>query len=268
MTACAVPPSSASGRDHPYPLTMAAWRVAGASVRGASHERSGLPNQDAVAWASVDAGVVVAVADGHGSPRSPHSDVGARLAVDTAVRLGGGFLEGEASALEASFVPALVGGWADAVRAEAAWQPGDDDLLPFGSTVLVALLGERTAGLVQLGDGDIVTVSSAGVAARPLPPDPRLIANQTTSLCTPTAVADVRVAAVDLAVVSLVLLSTDGYGNSFADDTGFLAAGPDLLARVEQDGLDDVAGQLPGWLAESAQVAGDDVTLAMAVRTD
>ncbi|HEY5311471.1 MAG TPA: protein phosphatase 2C domain-containing protein, partial [Pirellulales bacterium] len=57
------------------------------SVRGSSHERSGLPNQDAINWwpAEPSAGCfVLAVADGHGSAKSFRSDAGARLAVETA----------------------------------------------------------------------------------------------------------------------------------------------------------------------------------------
>jgi len=43
------------------------WQVVGCSVKGASHVRSGLPNQDAMRWlpeGGVDATVIIAVADG------------------------------------------------------------------------------------------------------------------------------------------------------------------------------------------------------------
>ena len=64
--------------------------VVAASVRGATHEDRGVPNQDAVARRlddGVDARLVVALSDGHGSARSFRSDVGAQIAVDTAARL-------------------------------------------------------------------------------------------------------------------------------------------------------------------------------------
>src|SRR5881397_846411 len=63
------------------------WRVAGASRRGSSHVRSGLPNQDAIEyWASADGNTaVMAVADGHGSGLCFRSEVGSRVAVTTAV---------------------------------------------------------------------------------------------------------------------------------------------------------------------------------------
>src|SRR5207249_2136853 len=65
------------------------WRVGGASRRGRSHVRSGLPNQDAIEyWASADGNTaVMAVADGHGSALCFRSGVGSRVAVTTAVEL-------------------------------------------------------------------------------------------------------------------------------------------------------------------------------------
>lgn len=62
------------------------WRTLTASVRGAAHERSGLPNQDAVRVARFDEGraLLVALADGHGSAKNFRSQPGARLAVATA----------------------------------------------------------------------------------------------------------------------------------------------------------------------------------------
>jgi serine/threonine protein phosphatase PrpC len=58
------------------------WRVAGRSVRGASHQRRGAPNQDAIIWAPDHGGtVILAVADGHGSRASYRSGTGSALAV-------------------------------------------------------------------------------------------------------------------------------------------------------------------------------------------
>jgi hypothetical protein len=67
------------------PKTPALYRVAGKRVRGTAHARTGKPCQDAIDWWEQDGVVVLAVADGHGSERSPHSDRGARIAVDAAI---------------------------------------------------------------------------------------------------------------------------------------------------------------------------------------
>ena len=63
------------------------WKVAHACVRGSSHQRSGLPNQDAVQCTVTPAAqgtvAVAVVSDGHGSPRHFRSQIGSSLAVST-----------------------------------------------------------------------------------------------------------------------------------------------------------------------------------------
>src|SRR5687767_9021763 len=66
------------------------WKVTGRSVRGASHERKDLPNQDAIVWRPPDGEglpLVLAVSDGHGSSKYIRSDVGAKLAAEVATDL-------------------------------------------------------------------------------------------------------------------------------------------------------------------------------------
>src|SRR5947209_2067723 len=66
------------------------WRVLGCSVRGASHRRAGVPNQDAIAWAQppdAASGTILSVADGHGAAASFRSATGSTLAVQAAIRL-------------------------------------------------------------------------------------------------------------------------------------------------------------------------------------
>jgi len=60
------------------------WRVAAVSVRGASHEKTGQPCQDAHHWAALpDGTVLAAVADGAGS--AALSEIGATVATQAAV---------------------------------------------------------------------------------------------------------------------------------------------------------------------------------------
>ncbi|MFM9965230.1 MAG: protein phosphatase 2C domain-containing protein [Planctomycetaceae bacterium] len=72
------------------------WRVWTCSVRGASHVRQQLRNQDAAAhWIAGDEPqqpVVLAVADGHGSDKSFRSHVGSDFAVSTAIDMGREFV--------------------------------------------------------------------------------------------------------------------------------------------------------------------------------
>jgi hypothetical protein len=62
----------------------------------------------------------------------------------------------------------------------------------------------------------------------------------------------------------LILLSTDGYANSFREDRGFLAVGPDLLQMIRAEGIGPITGKLESWLREaSEQGSGEDITLGI-----
>jgi serine/threonine protein phosphatase PrpC len=274
------------------------WQVIGQSVRGASHERSGTPNQDAIHWlAESGAGtsLVLAVADGHGSARYSRSHIGATLAVETAAQVIHDFLAGQRGADNLSLVKraaeewlpaALVRAWLAAVGEHIKAHPfseveldslgsGDgaaadkvSDRLPiaYGSTLLAAAVAGTFIMYLQLGDGEIITVTEKGEVSKPLAKDDRLFANETTSLCTPDAWRDFRVSfqPISHAQPALILLATDGYPNSFRDESGFLKVGSDILEIIQVQGLGSVAENLEGWLADSTNAgSGDDLTLGI-----
>ena len=137
--------------------------------------------------------------------------------------------------------------------------------LAYGATLLAAAATDRVLLYLQLGDGEILSVTAQGTTTRPLPPDDRLIANQTTSLCQPEAWRDFRSAWVtNGALPSLVLLSTDGYANSFRSDEDFLKIGQDYLEIIREQGISSLAEELPAILTEATQQgSGDDITLAI-----
>jgi len=152
-------------------------------------------------------------------------------------------------------------GAADAVRAEP--------LLAYGATLLAVLVTEACAVYLQLGDGDILSVSEAGEVRRPLPKDEKLFANETTSLCLDDAWRHVRVRvdALDQGPPPLIVVATDGYPNSFRDEKGFLKVGSDLLAMIRSEGLQAVRDSLPGWLRETSRFgSGDDITVGLICR--
>jgi serine/threonine protein phosphatase PrpC len=271
--------------------------VVGASVRGTVHRRDGVPNQDAVAWAGPsghEGRVVAAVSDGHGSPKAFRSRRGAQLAVKVGVEAGAAFLErlGRAGlgALDhhawAPLTREIVDRWAADVRADLAAGPlrehelatvaeidgpsarravESDPTLAYGATLLLVAVMGSFALFLQLGDGDILVVPAAGRVARPLRDDPRLFANETTSLCMPDAAREFRVACQPLTGPGpqVLLLATDGLANAYQDDTSFLQIGTDLLARIGAVGMDAVAAELEAFLQEAAEHSGDDVTVAV-----
>lgn len=271
------------------------WDVMGASVRGATHIRTKQPNQDAVAWYAPvhrEDCLILAVSDGHGAPRYLRSHKGAKLAVKLAVELLQEFAAEENAAEELSTLPDQIDGrltrtlvrtWQSAVRHDLAAHPfteaeqiiwneqrkkDDDPVRAYGATLVAALITPQYLLLLQLGDGDILIVDSAGRVGRPpMPPDPRLIANQTTSLCGPTAWQDMRAyfQAFTARPPALVMLATDGYSNSFASDDGFTAAASDILEAIRSQGPHKTRIQLPAWLrATSKAGSGDDISVALA----
>ncbi len=296
------------------------WRIVGESVRGASHERTNLPNQDAIQW-SPERGdatpLILCVSDGHGSAKYFRSDTGSRLAVDTAVEVIQEFLDGQDDinnlsiikrTAEEKLTQALTHRWREAVLSDieargftademnllkgnkgktASAQTsadGEDDsnsvstedattfgYLAYGATLLCVVVTKDYILYLQLGDGDILTVSERGEVIKPLTADERLFANETTSLCSRDGWRDFRA---DFQVMSgeppaLILLSTDGYANSFRDEAGFLKVGSDLLEMIREDGLESVSDNLEMWLAEaSKEGSGDDITLGLICRMD
>lgn len=282
------------------------WGVIPETRPGASHRRNGLPNQDAERsqvdhhgrWA------VAAVADGHGSRRCPRSDRGSKYAAEIAVEMLAGYtLDGwEPSAVhrdsEVDLPQRLVLRWRERVDADLSvhpFTPADLDALApsdqkvvkadprsaYGTTVVAALLTERFGLYLQLGDGDILVLSEgADEPFRPLPPDPRSFANETASLGVSRAGsssrpgergpwADVRVKVVPMggSPPSAVLLTTDGYPNSFVNDAEFLKAAASLRRIGRDHGWDYIREELGGWLEEASEKgSGDDVTVALLVR--
>jgi hypothetical protein len=137
----------------------------------------------------------------------------------------------------------------------------------YGSTLLAVAATARWIAYLQLGDGDILAVDEKGTTSRPVPGDPKLIGNRTSSLCQEDAAGQLRVR-VESEMPALITLSTDGYANGFQTDADFLQIGPDYLQMVqsERDGLGE---RLPAILGEATrQGSCDDITLILLVRNE
>lgn len=276
----------------------------GETVPGASHLRAGVPNQDAILQVRESGRglpLVVSVSDGHGSNKCFRSDRGSRFAVRAATRLVGEFLDesrglpGNAeleSKAKDSLPHEFVMRWREAVEADLKARPFTEEelgaveqkdgsrarklveenpLLAYGATSLTVAVADSFALYLQLGDGEILNVSELGEVARALPEDERLFANETTSLCTPDAEKNFRIRLQQIAdePPALILLSTDGYVNSFSDSAGFFKVGTDLLEMLHADGFDPINASLQGWLEEATRSgSGDDCTVALLCRMD
>jgi Protein phosphatase 2C len=269
------------------------WRGFARSVQGASHVRRGAPNQDAGGTAPLAkaAGIVLAVADGHGDKLHARSERGSRFAVSVALDLVVRWI-GQANGAPplaliesaADLKVQLIDNWRAAVDADlevdrprgSATLPGGSAIdvnqarVLYGTTLIVAALTDTCAVYFQIGDGDLLAVTSDGHARLIFPADPDLPLNRTDSLCQADAIDRLRVCVEpfeDVPAPELVQLSTDGYANSFSDDGAFLQVAQDLKAYVASRGLGWVAERAENWLTEtSASGSGDDITLAVAWR--
>jgi serine/threonine protein phosphatase PrpC len=272
--------------------------VTTATAVGASHRARDAAGQDAVAVTPgsgegpATGPLVAAVADGHGHWKHFRSGRGAQFAVDVACAAA---LEAasefaacgdseEVISLAASVLaPGVLTAWREAVTADVAAAPirseerptgeeptGDSDpVVAYGTTLLMCAVLGRWIVLAQIGDGDIVVVTGDGKALTPVPIDPSLDGRISTSLCQSTALSSFRYAAIDQesTPVSLVMLATDGYGNSQVADPWQPAVGEDLYDLVAERGWEWVREALPTWVSRCASNEGsrDDTTVALAM---
>lgn len=265
------------------------WCAITETVRGATHLKSGLPNQDAIGVKRTDTGIVVAISDGHGSSRYVRSDIGAKLAVEVAVEELSPLLKrknsqrASASELESHLAQVLVRKWDRAVESHLAESPlsideriksglsAEDDRLCYGATLIAMVATGRFMLYLQLGDGDIIVVEQSGNISRPLSKDPALIGNETTSLSSSDAWNKMQIISRSLdrdnrcEQPALILAATDGYANSFKDEAAFLQAGKDyyrLLSR--SDGVSVIQEHVHAWLREASDnFSGDDISLVL-----
>ncbi len=135
------------------------WRYIFVSVEGSSHQKSGLPCQDAsdCRLISLDDGetvLIMAASDGAGS--ADRSDIGASLCCSMFIQEVTAFLRGggDVSQITRDFVRNWLEAFQEAVRHRAE----EDELTPrdFACTIIAAVLGHDSAVFIQVGDGVIV----------------------------------------------------------------------------------------------------------------
>jgi hypothetical protein len=167
------------------------WRLAGASVIGTSHLADGKVCQDAHGFQMLPgAGFVAAVSDGAGS--APLSDVGSRLAVETAVGNVTRALAGPAPVAEEGWSALLrtaFGAAADALAAAAAEREVPAAQLSATLLVVVVHPARSLVGAV----GDCVAVVRDGTWLLPVPPSRGEYANETTFLTSPAWTQSLRI---------------------------------------------------------------------------
>lgn len=234
--------------------------------------------------------LLLAAADGHGASPHSRSHHGARFAVEVFLGLAGEFAE---RAVRGQSLPRLraeaqqrmphdiVRAWEERCAEHLREHPLDTpppaadeppkrrDLLPYGTTLVGAVLTPGLVAAWQLGDGELTLVGQdTGGPLLPLAPVHPELGDETDSLCSRDAPMLMRVHWAPLARSArppgLLMLSTDGLSKSFVDRAGFEEFARGFYTRLERTGLSAVQDDLPQWLARAAGYSGDDTTLVAA----
>jgi hypothetical protein len=263
-------------------FSLTQWSVIGNKVRGHSHFQKNQPCQDAIAWQVTDQYVVLAVADGHGSDKCPYSEDGSDIAVQTMISFlkkninnfsmaaGNRFYDNVIEKMPAE----IVKNWSTEVlkfHKEEQREPDVDSkiLHKYGSTLLAAMVTPSYSFLAQIGDGDLLVLTTEGTIIRPFERDERLIANQTTSLCNSNAASYFNIyfrQHGQSPLPLMLMLSTDGYSNSYRSEEGFEHVVHDYWHMLTEHGTDRVAESLAGFLAETSRDgSGDDISLGLII---
>ena len=251
------------------------WYIIGDTARGAAHVRHDKPNQDAWGFVQTDDYVCVAVADGHGSEKHYHSDIGAELAVTSALDLLQAFAAQTFSARHIKqsaeyLARKLVQAWRSAVdEFDGGKTPAEQRYNVYGTTLISTLVTADYALYLQIGDGDLLLLDAANHVLRPLQKQEQLLANETYSLSTEDAMYRVEHRLQFFShhpKPQLIFLATDGYANSFADEFGLQQAVQDFQTQINEHGIKTVQENLAQWLYEtSEQGSGDDVSVVLLV---
>ena len=144
--------------------------------------------------------------------------------------------------------------------------------IAYGSTLITAVLTKNYVLFFQIGDGNILIVDNFRNVKSPFDKldetadENHAITplNYTSSLCMNSSWFDFKVriySTYDLKP-KLILLTTDGYYNSFKNDMGYYKIGSDYLDILNNYGPDHMQNKLKLMLkSTSSSGSGDDITL-------
>ena len=264
-------------------------KIIGRSVVGASHIRSGIVCQDSFGVLKLSDGVyALAVADGHGSSSCPYSKEGSDRACRAFLETMKGLYEnynlnlGTLATLlnregDTAIAKEICMKWQDKVkrahrRAHREMPKTDDGRIDtsklikqYGTTLIGALVTPDYLFALQIGDGDISYIDGDGVHA--VLESDKILGVETHSLSRNNA-WEKAISAIHtfdfIHSTSALMLSTDGFANSYVGEAGYETACKDYFDMLCQYGAQAVEDNLKDWLTEtSAEGCGDDVTVML-----
>ena len=186
------------------------------SIRGASHDDSGKPCQDASISIVHDDYAVAVVSDGHGGSRYYRSEIGSKLAVQASIDvitscMGEGRsdfitgLESDPSKVLKRVTDAVLTRWTDLVMQYDTENPPSEEelsledsdgerevLRAYGATLICGVLSDDVVFGFQIGDGELVAVNDESEESMLMPEDPDCFLNRTSSICSSEASSKFR----------------------------------------------------------------------------
>lgn len=217
------------------------------SVRGESHEQSGLVCQDSSAHFVCEDYAVAVVADGHGSKKHFRSNVGSKFAVEATLDTIANFYD-DPKGFETKF-PAnhkfitkkiekqIIANWNSKVNEHLKSNPVTEDERSkftddefeqiavesyYGTTLIAAVACKGFTFGLQIGDGSLVAVFDDGEAVMPMEYEESAPANITASMCNAGAATMFNGFYVENKTLLAMFASTDGLYTSFGSEVDFL----------------------------------------------
>ncbi len=264
--------------------------VFGKSVKGASHVRSGMPCQDSFKIEEISADLsIIAVADGHGSEKSPKSKSGSAMAVNVFCAVMRKYLLNYSVTLnelvtylnrdgQLKFAQEICEEWQKRVRESFVKSKEEKPLNEdgsvrwtdvyrlYGTTLLGMLVTKSFVFAFQIGDGDIIIVDKDSIS--PVVETEKILGTETHSLSKEdawkNAVSVVRRRDIEADKPYLYMVSTDGFVNSYVSEADHEKTCRDYYDMIAEHGFENVCGNLEKWLTETSELGcGDDITLVL-----
>ena len=217
------------------------------SVKGASHEKTGLVCQDSSAYKVCDDYAICVVADGHGSKKHFRSNLGSQFAVEATISTIDRFYEDKKSFEESfpknykkiikSIQKQIISDWNKLVEEHIKNNPVTEEekskfteeefaAIPpesyYGTTLIVGAAGKDFTFGVQIGDGTLVALFDDGKAVMPMEYNEAAPANVTASMCNSNAAGMFSAFYRDKQKLIAMFTSTDGLYTSFGSEFDFL----------------------------------------------
>lgn len=255
------------------------WVSIGSCVKGASHIVSNMPCQDAIKIDEEKRYTIVSVADGHGSATSKYSDDGSKIATQVVydylcIAMSEGY-EYFRTNKDIHIPKKIEQLWKEEVLRfhEKEGREACDQLecyKMYGTTLLTVVVSQEFIFALQIGDGSILYVTEEGETSYFIEME-KLLGTETHSLCLKESWKFFKSVLIkvseDVEIPKLLILSTDGYENSFEGEEDFFAVGKDYMNIIKENGINKVSENLEKWLESTSEKgSGDDISVVLVYR--